>query len=269
MIIWDVIHMLNAISLLSLTSFIVCISVGLIVYFEEVRYVFDNKLGKIFTLLCLSLAFFWAIIEFGYRSANNFETAYFWVKLNIMWYFVISFLLHFSLVFTENYKILKNKLTYVIIYGPALIFLIIDLTTNELMTIPSKEYWGWSYGLPTNGMLHSLSSNWAAFNSIFCLYIFVDYIIKTRHTNKKKHAGYAIVGVLIPIAIGLHTEWLFPLLSIKFPELIVPALTSGFVIIWYSIWVYEPIKNKKRYNTIRKEVDILFKKIKKRDTKLL
>ena len=97
---------------LSLFSFFICVFLGLLVYFRDVRYKYDKKLAKIFVFLCFSLAFFWAIIEFGYRHAINYEIALFWLKLNVFWYFVVALLLHFILLLTENYKLLKKKITY-------------------------------------------------------------------------------------------------------------------------------------------------------------
>lgn len=132
--------MINGFTLLSLISFVVCLSLALFVYFKKVRYVLHNKLGKIFVLLCLTLAFSWAIIEFGYRSAENFEIANFWLKINVSWYFVMSLLLHFSLIFTENTQLLRKKITYLIIYGPAICFFLIDIQTNLLYTEPIKQF---------------------------------------------------------------------------------------------------------------------------------
>ena len=251
--------MLNAFALLSLMSIIICTILAVIVYFKEVRYVFFNKTGKLFVLLCLSLAFFWALIEFGYRFSGDFNTAYSWLKLNVLWYIVMSFLLHLSLVYTEHKHLLKKKITHLLIYGPALAFFLIDISTNLLVTEPIKESWGWTFGIPTNPIVHSISSTWAAFMALFCLYIFLDYSTKTYSTIRKKQTKYLAIGICIPVVIGLNTEWIFPILGIRFPELLVPALTSGLIIIWYGIWVYSPDKNKNRYSFVKNEVDKIIK----------
>ncbi len=232
--------MINAFALLSLISIIVCTILAIIVYFKKVRYVFFNKTAKLFVLLCLSLAFFWGLIEFGYRFSDDFNTAYSWLKINVLWYIVMSFLLHLSLVYTEHKDLLKKKITYLLIYGPALIFFIIDISTNFLVTEPVKETWGWTFGIPTNPVVHSISSTWAAFTSLFCLYIFLDYHSKTNNPIKKKRINLMEIGISIPIIIGLNTEWIFPIMGIKFPELLVPSLTIGLIFIFYAIWIYEP-----------------------------
>lgn len=249
--------MMNTFALVSLISFIVCLILGIIVYFKEVRYVFDNKLGKIFVLLCLSLAFCWALIEFGYRSATSFNTAYFWLEINVSWYIVMALLLHFTLILTENTNILKKKIIYIIIYGPVLIFFLIDIKTNLLFTEPIKQSWGWTYGIHENTLVYGISSTWAAFTGFFCLYIYLDYMLHLKNKRKRNQTKYAIIGLLLPVIIGLISEWLLPVLKISFPELVVPALTIGLVIIWYVIWIYTPSKEKNIYAQIRVEVDNL------------
>jgi hypothetical protein len=251
--------MMSGFALLSLISLIVCLVLGIHVYFKHVRYVFNNKLGKMFVLLCISLSLCWALIEFGYRQSNDYNGAYSWLKLNVSWYFVISFLLHLSLLFTENKELLKRKTTYLIIYGPALIFFIIDINTNLLFTEPVKELWGWTFGIPSYPLIHSISSTWAAFTAIFCLYIFLEYSAKIHNPQRKKQVKFAIIGMCIPILIGLNTEWLFPILNIKFPELLVPALTLGLILIWYGTWYYSPNKNELYNDVIKSDVDKIIK----------
>jgi hypothetical protein len=205
----------------------------------------------------LSFAFCWALIEFGYRNAGNFETAYFWVKINFSWYFVVSLLLHFTLILTEKSKLLKKKLTYVIIYGPALIFFLFDICTEFLVTEPIKQTWGWTYGIPQFPLIYSIVTTWAAFTGLFCIYICLDYYLNMNNFSKKKMMKYTIIGFLIPMAVSLQTEWLLPIMKIPFPELIVPALTAGLFIIWYTSLRSLPLKTSERYEDIKKEIDTL------------
>jgi len=234
--------MLNILALISLISFIICLVLGFVVYFKNVRYVINNKLGEMFVLICFSLAFSWALIEFGYRYATSYEIAYLWLKVNVFWYIVLSFLLHFILILTKNKKILNRKITYFFIYGIAIIFIFLDIFTPLLLTVPIKEQWGWFFGIPLNPILYGISSTWAIFMIIFCLYIIIDYLRNLKVESQKIKIKFTILGISIPISIGFFTEWLFPLLSIRVPELVVPTLTIGLFIIWYGLWIYSPSK---------------------------
>jgi len=251
--------MINAFAIVSLISFIVCIILGFFVYYKEVKYKFDNKLAKIFVLLCLSLGFFWAFIEFGYRSATDFYTAYLWSKVNVLWYFVVSFLVHFTLILTGKSKLVQNKLIYLLIYGPAIIFFLFDINTKMLLTEPIKQTWGWTYGIPKYPLVYNISTTWAAFSGIFCIYMCLDYYINLNNISKKKAMKYTIIGFLIPMGISLQTEWLFPIMKIQFPELLVPSLTIGLIIIWYTALKLSTSNNLRGYNEIKEEVDFLLK----------
>ena len=234
--------MINTFALVSLISFIICLILGLVVYFKNVRYVINNKVGKMFVLICFSLAFSWALIEFGYRHAASYELAYLWLKANVFWYIVLSFLLHFTLVLTDFNGFLRKKITYLFIYGPAIIFIFLDIFTPYLLTVPIKEEWGWFFGIPINPILYGISTTWAVFVVIFCLYIYVEHFKSIKHEIQKTRILIAIVGITIPITVGFFTEWLFPLLTLRVPELVVPTLTIGLILIWYAIWKYNPSK---------------------------
>jgi len=251
--------MINVFAIVSLISFIVCIILGLFVYYKEVKYKFDNKLAKIFVLLCLCLGFFWALVEFGYRSATDFNTAYLWSKINILWYFVVSLLLHFTLILTEKSKFLQNKLKYLIIYGPAIIFFLFDMSTKMLLTQPIKQTWGWTYGIPEYPLVYNISTTWAAFSGIFCIYLCLDYYISLNNISKKKMMKYTIIGLLIPMGISLQTEWLLPIMKIQFPELLVPSLTIGLITVWYTTRKLLNSNNLIAYKEIKEEVDFLLK----------
>lgn len=251
---------MNIFAIISLCSFIICILLSIIVYFKQVRKTFNNELGKIFVFLCFSLAICWASIEFGYRQAEEFSTAYFWLKINFSWYIIISFLLHFVLLFTEHYSLLKRKLIYILIYGPSVIFILIDLTTNYLVTEPVLEQWGWTYGIPEFPLAHTISSTWAAFTGVFCLYICLNYHQNIVNSKKKKRAKFVVMGLLIPVGIAFNTEWLFPLIGIKSPELFVPAATIALVLIWYFVWINDEIEMKKRYKNVNMQVEKIIRK---------
>lgn len=250
--------MLNVFVMLSLSSFIICLVLGLVVYTKYVRHMFDNHLAKLYVLICFTLAFCWALIELGYRSAPNFEIAFFWIKINMFWYIVLSLLLHFTLIYTENFELLKRKITYLFIYGPAFAFILLDVHTTTLLTEPVKVEWGWIFGIPKHPIMYGISLTWAAFTVLFCLYIYLDYLKHITSERKKICTKYTIIGMLIPIGVGLNTEWLLPIMNVKVPELVVPTLTLGLVIIWYVNWYYLPKINRKAYQTTKFEIDRRF-----------
>ena len=88
---------MSGFAIISLAASWICFFLGNFVYYKDPK----NKLNKFFMLLCLSSAY-WAIVEFGYRQADNMEVARSWMRMGFLWPLSISFLLHFVLIFTKK-----------------------------------------------------------------------------------------------------------------------------------------------------------------------
>ncbi len=225
---------MNFFALISLLSSLVTIFLGNFVYYKNPK----NTLNKLFMLFYLSTAYL-AFTEFGYRQADTFETAYFWIKASAFWAVAPSFLLHFALVFTEQSKLLNNKLTYLIIYAPGLILALLDWTTSLFPTELKKEYWGWTYSPPENLLLYHSVFAWIVGLALLAVYLCWRYYFKVTDRKKKQQAKYVLIGLSIPVIAGIITEWLLPVLQINMPELTTSAFTIEGIFIGYAIWKYE------------------------------
>jgi PAS domain S-box-containing protein len=225
---------MNAFALLSLLSCVVVFLLGSFIFLRDTR----KPLNRIFMVLCMSLAF-WSLTEFGYRQAGNLETAYFWLKLSDLSFIVVPLLLHFVLVFTEESKLFRNKLTYLFMYAPALMFILLSLTTNMIGGEPVKEYWGWTYTIPENSLIYSISYSWAYGLGILSIYLCLLYYLRESDHKKRQQAKYVFIGFLVVVAAGLITEWLLPLFKIMIPESTTAAFTVACACAGYAIWKYE------------------------------
>jgi len=189
-------------------------------------------------LLCISLAY-WAFTEFMYRQADTPDTAYLWIKANFLWYFSIAFLIHFALIYTEKTKVFKNKLIYLLIYGPALLFFCVELATNTTYVEPVKEFWGYTYGISEDSLVYWMSTIWAVAVGFFTLILCSKYYLKVTDTRKKQQAKFAVLGFSIPVFLGSLTEMLLPALEIKTPELTVISLTGLCIFVGYAVYKYK------------------------------
>lgn len=221
---------MNIFALFSLLSCVVCFFLGNYVYSQDKK----SALNRVFLLFCISLSY-WAFMEFMHRQADNSFTAYFWVKAGIFWPFTMSFLLHFTLLFTEKQKILKNKLAYFLIYLPAVIWIVIDMTTSSITSGVLKTYWGWTYDIPKDSWVYWLNTLWAVVIGILSLLICVQYYASARDLKKRKQAKYVAIALLIPLIAGIITE--LPLWGeTRLPELTTLSMT------WLAIFVMCAIK---------------------------
>ena len=225
---------MNIFALLSLCASIVSIYIGNHVYHLDKK----KLLNKIFMFFSLLLSY-WAFTEFMYRQADNLDTANLWIKLDSLYPFVLGFFIHFALVFTEKKKLLENKLTYFLIYAPAVIFSIIGLTTNLITAGAAKEFWGYTYVGQEDSWVFWINQIWIFGVAFLALFLCVGYYFKTTDKKGKQQAKYVSMGFSIPLFAGFLTEGLAPQLQIKIPELSVTFTALLGVFVGYAIWKYE------------------------------
>jgi diguanylate cyclase (GGDEF)-like protein/PAS domain S-box-containing protein len=218
----------NVLALSSLLSCVVVTFQGTFVLHRNPR----NALNRVFFLLCLSAAYL-AFVEFQFRQAESFAKAYFWLKAGALWSFVLPLELHFVLLFTGRPKLLENRLTYLVLYAPALIFFLLELT-NMVAVQPVKVYWGWTYRTVEDGTLYSLYDIWFVAMVVFSLYLLLQYYLKTTERRKKRQTQYVFIGLSIPTIIASIAE-----LEIRVPDLTTMGFVFLCIIVGYAIWKYE------------------------------
>jgi PAS domain S-box-containing protein len=223
---------MNVFALISLVAFMVCFFLGNFIYHKNPK----SRLNTIIALTCIFVGFL-AFIEFEYRHAETFQTAFFWLKISTLWPIVPSLLLHVSLIFTKS-SYLKNKLTYLLIYLPGIAISAVGLTTDLLISGASKEYWGWTYIVPADATLYNIMSLWTVVAVVLAGGICFAYYLKS-YDLKKKQAKYILAGLYIPFFISLATDFMLPIVFLRVPELTMTTMTMGITLMSYGIWKYK------------------------------
>jgi PAS domain S-box-containing protein len=221
----------NVLSLLTLSAGAACLLLGAFVFFLDRKAI----MNKIF-MLVTTFAAYWAFTEVLMWEASDAAKAYFWNKISFLWPFFPVLAVHFALVFTDS-KFGKKKLTLVALYFSALMFSLIELTTNEISGFPIKEYWGYVYTSP-NTVLCYLCSIWSAGLALMALWEFVRYYFRITEETKKLQSRYFVFGFSVPVIAFVLTNIVFPLASINFPDIGITSTValSGFAA--YAIWKY-------------------------------
>jgi len=221
-------------SMTSLFAAVVSLFMGSIVLFRNPK----QALNRVFFLLCLLIAY-WAFIEFQLRSAENFETADDFVPYLFLWPLPAAFALHFVLIFTRQRQLLRHKVVYALIYGPAIVIATIFLFSERFHGTPVLKFWGWTYNhenLIPYQIAVAIVVGMALLSTFFCLRFHLMQIDKT----KRIQTGFVLLGLSIPTIAGVISEGLLPVLGFRIPEL----TTFGFAIgcggfISYAILKYE------------------------------
>ncbi len=223
---------MNVFALVSLVAFMVCFFLGNFIYHKNPK----SRLNTIIALTCIFVGFL-AFVEFQYRQAETFQTAFFWLKISTLWPLVPSLLLHVSLIFTKS-SYLKNKLTYLLIYLPGIAISALGLGTDLLISSASKEYWGWTYIIPADPTLYNVMSLWTVVAVVLAGIICFRYYLKSVDL-KKKQAKYILAGLYIPFFISLGTDFILPVVFLRVPELTMTTMTMGITLMSYGIWKYK------------------------------
>jgi glucose uptake protein GlcU len=189
---------------LSVFTSVLCFSLGFAVYLLNKK----ETLNRLFMLTLLFNAY-WAFGEFMTAQAATAEAAYFWVKVMVLWPFWVALLLHFTLVFTES-RLLKKKITYVLMYLPAAFFAIIDLTTNWISAQPIEQYWGYTFTAQET-MFSVVDSFWVSTVGILSLVLCAVYQHRVADPIKKQQAKFVSIGLACPVVLSLITDNILPL----------------------------------------------------------
>ncbi|ADZ08700.1 signal transduction histidine kinase [Methanobacterium lacus] len=223
---------MNIYSYVSLSAFFLCFFLGNFIYHKNSR----SQLNIMIAVLCFLVGFL-AFTEFQYRQTTDFQTAYLWLKLSGLWPLVPPVILHISLIFTGKTEVLKNKLTYLLMYVPAIIISIYAVTTNLLLQGILKEYWGWTYIFPQNSAIFNVMSIWTLTCVLIAGGLCLFYYVRTRNVEKLQ-AKYLIAGLYFPLIISMVSDLVLPSMSIRIPETTIVMSTVGLSFISYGVWKY-------------------------------
>jgi len=187
---------------------------------------------------------YWAFCTFMMSQSPTLVGAIFWNKVLFLWPLLVAVMLHFTLAFTES-EFLKHKLVYVALYFPALLFSLIDLTTNWISTAPALTLWGYMPSVPIDSVVSRLDGIWAAVISLLVLFFLASYHSKVIDQKRKQQTKFVGAGLAVPIVISLLTDSIFPVIGIPFPVLgnISGTITSALIvlaILKYDLFSFRP-----------------------------
>ena len=223
---------MNTYTGLLLLSSVVCLMIGILVYQLNRK----ERLNKLFTLTFL-FASYWALTDFLMRNSVNTNEAYFWNKTSFLWPFSLALLFHFSLVFTKN-RLLTHKVSYAVIYAPAVFLSILDLTTGLVSGPIISEVFGFTYSVPSNPIFYMIGNIWGVILGVLSLFVCLRYYYRIEEKTYKDPIKLVTVGFAIPFIINIITTVIPPYFNSDVPSL--GNISTMFVSIFvgYAIWKY-------------------------------
>jgi PAS domain S-box-containing protein len=222
---------MNFFAWFSLLTSGVSLTLGLFVYFIDKKAL----VNKLF-MSALVLNAYWAFTEFMRYQAATLADAIFWSKALFIWPFFAVLLLHFSLAYTES-DFLKNKITYILLYTPAIAFAVTDLTTDLISAPPVLQPWGYTFAA-SSSWVATADGLWASTLSILALFFCVTYYSQVSEPIRKQQTKFVAIGLAFPVFLSLITDSILPMLGIAFPSLgnFSGCIFSAFIA--FAIWRY-------------------------------
>ncbi|MCW3999037.1 MAG: PAS domain S-box protein [Candidatus Bathyarchaeota archaeon] len=219
-------------SLISLLSAI--ISLGLAFFVLHLNL--SNRLNRIFFMTAL-LGFLYSFTTVIMWMSPDAYTALVWHKLGTLWPFFIALVLHFALVFTGS-GWLKNKSRYLILYGPAAAFFLVDLFTTYINTAPTLEYWGFN-DQAGGTWVCGVSTVWSAGLPLLAFALCFRYYRNAKEYTQRQRGKFVTIGLSIPIIAFIVTNMLARLLDIGVPNLGVFSTLFFSIFVGYAVAKYD------------------------------
>lgn len=223
---------MNIFAFVSLMASFIDIMLANFIYYRNPK----NSLNRVIAILTIFVGFL-AFVEFAYRQAGNLETAYFWLKISLLWPLVPALLINVALIFGAKFKFLKKRLTYILIYLPALLIIFLTVTTNY-MGPPLLEYFGWTYTI-SNVFLFGVMGLWSIIGGLVSALIFFSYYRGSLDSLERKQAKYIFIGLYLPLVLSLITDIIIPIFLFRIPEMTMTFITIGIGFIAYGTWKYQ------------------------------
>ncbi len=162
-----------------------------------------DRLNRFALIFCLAFSY-QTLVNFGLTVAESLEAATIWVKIGAFHPFLIAFHLHFVFVFTGKMAFLKSKGFYIVLYGWALIFSIIDLSTNLIIGEIVREGEFWVTRNPIDASLALGKDVTTTILLILTLATCAFYLLQVRNEIRRPQTQFVIIGLIALYLIGSY-----------------------------------------------------------------
>lgn len=208
------------------------VKISILFYIAFIAYVFygffilsyekKTTIHRVYSLCCFSVAI-WAFSFSMANSADSYESCLFWrqaASLGFGTFF--SLFLHFILILTNRTKVLRNKLTYIALYLPAIVNIIIfDLYKEIADTVYSLEYYhsGWINVSDLDCFDIYYNVYYLSFTFIG-ISLLLHWGMKSKNQLEKKEAYTISISYLISVLLGAMTEFIInAFFNIRIPQI--------------------------------------------------
>ena len=199
------------------------------------------SMNRAFAGMCIFMAI-WSF-TFGVAvSASTLESAIFWRRLAVFGYGgVYSVFLHMSLILSNKIKKIKRKWFWLLIYGPALVNVVLYALPIPRINYPYKLAWtslGWMNVADFNNLDWFFYVYYIGF-SLITLVNLLQWYRKCETRSEKRQSLIILTTSLIGVVFASFFDvFLVHVLRVKMPQIAPVILLIPLMAILYIIMVY-------------------------------
>ena len=231
-------YIMSIITNLYITCGVIYIIIGSVTLYNDL----NNKLNKLFFVMCINLSFWALMFALRNRSLDATTASIFHLYSTFSWSIAHCLLLNFIMGLTHNGAFFKNKLNYLFFYSPAIfsscLYFLEPLTAHNFV----KVNFGWAIMSPMDrGFVWTHFFNLYYFSyMIAVIFLLFRWLKNSKMIRERKQAKLILITVFVAIVAGSITDIVLPTLGIP----LIPSLGIVFVMmpmmgIWYSINKYK------------------------------
>lgn len=216
---------------LSLLTAVVAVFLGNYIYYKNPH----NRINRTYFSYAI-IGAFTAFCEFMTRNAATHGEAMMWGKLSAVWPLFPSILLHMILIYRNEQHLIRSRWIYLIIYGPAVVFILLNVSTDLLIRMLVHASWGWTHvAASTHPAYLSVLIAWNIAMGVVTCWLGIQYYRSLPVSTVKNQTRFILIGIALPVFCGLITEGLLPGLGIRTPGMSTTAFMVGSIFIGYAI----------------------------------
>jgi PAS domain S-box-containing protein len=220
---------LTLLSFVSVFSAAFALAIGVVAVSQESK----TAVQRIFFVLSLVISFS-AFAEFGFRQAVRMDDARFWLDLGKVTPLIIPLIVGFTGAYTRIFPIARSWFRALLLFLPAVAFILLDFATGQLSGNPVKTGWGWSRQQVTSLGFHAYSV-WAGLLLVGAAVMAIRYYRTRKNRRERSQAKYVALAislvVFVTIVIDIGTSYL----KIELPEFATLAYALANSIIAFAI----------------------------------
>ncbi len=196
----------------------------------------SSAVNRLFLAVTLS-ATYWALGEFLIWHSVTYDGCLFWLKASSFWTVVIALTVHFTLAFTGHplVKEKKHAVLFVVLYLPALLFALIEISTDLIYTVTFQPGTGYVYLPASTGPVFLAGRAYVVLVMAWAVYVGISSWRRARPGRVRRQNRLVGIGIATVVGFGALSGLVFPAFGVYTPNLVFIGIVVFSLLIAYAV----------------------------------